>query len=115
MTVSQQTYLLLGQGTLDNSKLNSQRLMAFNQFDFRADKKINFNKTTLDIYIDVQNALGFKNESNPDYTFKRTTDNSKFLTTDGKDVMQDGSNAVPLVLPNNDLTITPTLGLIFEF
>jgi hypothetical protein len=29
--------------------------------------------------------------------------------------MQDGSNAVPLVLPNNDLTITPTLGLIFEF
>ena len=115
MTVSQQTYLLLGQGTLDNSKLNSQRLMAFNQFDFRADKKINFNKTTLDIYIDVQNALGFKNESNPDYTFKRTADNSKFLTTDGKDVMQDGSNAVPLVLPNNDLTITPTLGLIFEF
>lgn len=115
MTVSQQNYLLLGKGTPDNTNLNSQRLMAFNQFDFRTDKKMNFKKTTLDIYLDVQNALGFKNQSNPDYTFKRTADNSCFQTTDGKDILQDGSNAIPLILQNKELTITPTLGLIFEF
>jgi len=115
MTVSQQTYLLLGQGTLDNTKLNSQRLMAFNQLDFRVDKKINFKKTTLDIYLDVQNALGFKNQSNPDYTFKRTADNKGFQTTDGKDIMQDGSNALPIILDNKGLSIVPTLGFIFEF
>jgi hypothetical protein len=115
MTVSQQTYLLLGQGTLDNTKLNSQRLMAFNQLDFRVDKKINFKKTTLDIYLDVQNALGFKNQSNPDYTFKRTADNKGFQTTDGKDIVQDGSNALPIILDNKGLSIVPTLGFIFEF
>ena len=115
MTVSQQTYLLLGQGTLDNSKLNSQRLIAFNQFDLRLDKKINFRETTLDIYLDVQNVIGFKNQSNPDYTFKRTADNKGFQTTDGKDIQQDGSNAIPLILPNKDVSIVPTLGLIIEF
>lgn len=115
MTLSQQTYLLLGQGTLDNSKLNSERLMDFNQFDFRVDKKINFKKTTLDIYLDVQNALGFTNQSNPDYTFKRTDDNSGFQTTDGKEIKKDGSNGIPLILQNKDFIITPTLGLIFEF
>ncbi len=115
MLLSQQTYLLLGQGTPDYSKLNSERLMAFNQFDFRMDKKINFKNTTLDIFLDVQNALGFKNQTNPDYTFKRTADNTAFQTTDGNEIMQDGSNAVPLILENKDLTITPALGLIFEF
>ena len=115
MVISQQTYLLLGQGTLDNSKLNSQRLMAFNQLDFRIDKKINFKRTTLDVYMDVQNVLGFKNQGNPDYTFKRTADNSAFQTTDGKDILQDGSNAIPVILPNKERSITPTLGLIIEF
>ena len=115
MTVSQQTYLLLGQGTLDNSKLNSERLIAFNQLDLRLDKKINFRKATLDIYLDVQNVIGFKNQSNPDYTFKRTADNKGFQTTDGKDIQQDGSNAIPLILPNKGVSIVPTLGLIIEF
>ncbi len=115
MTVSQQTYLLLGQGTLDNSKLNSERLIALNQLDLRLDKKINFRKATLDIYLDVQNVIGFKNQSNPDYTFKRTADNKGFQTTDGKDIQQDGSNAIPLILPNKGVSIVPTLGLIIEF
>jgi hypothetical protein len=115
MTVSQQTYLLLGQGTLDNTKLNSKRLMAFNQLDLRVDKKINFKKTTLDVYLDIQNVLGFKNQSNPDYTFKRTSDNTGFQTTDNNTIQQDGSNAIPVILPNKELSIVPTLGLIFEF
>lgn len=115
MTVSQMTYLLLGEGTLDNSKLNSQRLIPFNQLDVRIDKKINYRKTTLDIFLDIENVLAFKNQSNPDYTFKRTEDNTGFQTTDGNEIMQDGSNAVPFILENKELNITPTLGLIFEF
>ena len=115
MEVSQQTYLLLGQGTLDNSKLNSQRLMAFNQLDFRFDKKINYRKITLDLYIDVQNILGFKNQGNPDYTFMRTADNSGFQTTDGQDIREDGSNAIPVILSNKEVSITPNLGIIIEF
>ena len=89
--------------------------MAFNQLDLRVDKKINFKKTTLDVYLDIQNVLGFKNQSNPDYTFKRTSDNTGFQTTDNNTIQQDGSNAIPVILPNKELSIVPTLGLIFEF
>ncbi len=115
MEVSRRTYLLIGEGTLDNARLNSQRLIAFNQLDVRIDKKINYRKTTLDVYLDVQNVVGFSNQSNPDYTFQRTSDNSAFLTTDGNEVMRDGSNAIPLILENKEASIIPTLGLIFEF
>lgn len=115
MYISQQTYLLLGEGTLDNSKLNSGRLMAFNQFDFRMNKKINFKKISLDIYLDVQNALGFKNQTPSDYAFKRTDDNQGFLTTDGQPIKQDGSNAIPIIIENKDVSITPALGIIIEF
>ena len=89
--------------------------MAFNQLDLRVDKKINFKKTTLDIYLDVQNVLGFKTQSNPDYTFKRTADNKDFQTTDNNAIQQDGSNAIPVILSNKEASIVPTIGFIFEF
>src|SRR5690349_7476112 len=98
LAVSQQTYLLLGQGTLDNNRLNSERVLAFTQLDFRFDKKINYRNTTLDLYLDVQNILGFKNQGYPDYTFQRTADNSMFETTDGQAIHPDGSNAIPVIL-----------------
>ena len=67
------------------------------------------------MYVDVQNILGFENQSNPDYTFKRTDDNSEFQTTDGLDIQQDGSNAIPVILSNKEVSITPNLGVIIEF
>ena len=115
MEASQQTYLLVGQVTIDNARLNSQQLIAFNELDIRIDKKINYRKVTLDIYVDVQNILGFKNQSNPDYTFKRTEDNSGFQTTDGEAIQPDGSNAIPVILTNEEVSITPNLGIIIEF
>lgn len=115
LVASQQNYLLLGTGVLDYNQLNSKRLMTFNQLDIRIDKKFNFKRTTLDVFIDVQNALLFKQESAPSYTFKRNADNTGFETTDGKAVSFDGSNAVPVILQNKDLSVTPTLGFIFEF
>lgn len=112
---SQANYVLLGNGILDNSQLNSQRLRDFNQMDLRIDKKLNFKKTSMDIYIDVQNVLLFKKEGLPSYTFKRKTDNSDFETTDGKAMNPDGSNGIPVILENYDFTVVPTIGFIFEF
>ncbi|MBL7930758.1 MAG: hypothetical protein JNL60_02590, partial [Bacteroidia bacterium] len=71
--------------------------------------------TTLDLFIDIQNALLFKQESAPSYTFKRNADNTGFETTDGMPVESDGSNAIPVILQNKDLSVTPTIGFIFEF
>ncbi len=115
MAASRQNYLLLGTGVLDNNQLNTLRLQSFNQLDFRLDKKINYKRTSIDIYLDFQNILAFKNESNPDYLFKRNADNTGFESSDGNPVRIDGSNAVPQVLPNISSTVVPSIGFVFEF
>jgi hypothetical protein len=112
---SRANYLATGNGVLDFSQLNSITLPAFRQFDFRIDKKFNTKHATFDIYFDVTNALLFRNQSIPNYTFDRNADNSGFKTTDGKALAPDGSNAVPLILKNDDLSVTPALGFIIEF
>ena len=112
---SQQNYALIGSGVLNYNKINSERLNAFNQLDFRLDKKINYKKTTLDIYIDIQNLLLFEQDSAPYYTFKRKADNSGFETNDGKLLNINGSNAIPVILENKSKNSTPTIGIIFEF
>lgn len=112
---SRANYLVTGVGTLDFNAINSQTLKPFQQADIRIDKKINFKKTSLDLYIDVQNAARFTSEGIPNYTFKRNADNTGFATTDGNAVKADGSNAIPVLLNNDNTTFVPTIGFIFEF
>ncbi|MEI6408023.1 MAG: TonB-dependent receptor [Bacteroidota bacterium] len=112
---SRRNYLTVGEGILDYSRLNTKRLDNFNQLDIRIDKKWNFRRTTLDVYIDVTNVLSRANPSFPSYTFKRTADNSDFATTDGQPIKADGSNAIPYLLPPSDASLLPTIGFIFEF
>lgn len=108
-------YLTLGQGVLDYNRLNSQRLAAFNSSDVRIDKKWNFRKTTIDFFIDITNWYAAKSIQPDDYTFTRNAENTAFVTTDGKPIKIDGSNAIPLRLNDNQAQVTPTLGLIVEF
>jgi hypothetical protein len=51
----------------------------------------------------------------PRYTFQRNADNSGFETTDSNALQTDGSNAIPVILPNDNTSILPTIGFIFEF
>lgn len=115
LEASRRNYLTLGEGTLDYSQLNTRRLPAFNQLDIRIDRKWNFRKTTFDLYLDIQNLLATNNPELPAYTFQRTPDNSDFATTDGLPIQQDGSNAIPYLLPAGAATVLPTIGFIFEF
>lgn len=115
MSASQQNYMLLGQGIMDATQLNQNRLSNYNQLDFRIDKKYNFKKTALGVYLDIQNLLVQKNESNPNFTFKRNEQNTDFVTTDGLPVAMDGNNAIPVILYNKKGHPLPSLGVIFEF
>lgn len=115
LNASRQNFVILGTGILDYSKINSERLKNFNQLDLRLDKKVNFRKASLIIFIDFQNVLLSTQYAPPYYTFKRTTDNSGFETTDGKALQADGSNGIPLILENESKNVTPSLGLIVEF
>lgn len=115
LDASQKNYLTLGQGILDFNLLNSQRLQAFSQMDLRVDKKWNYSKWTLDLFVDIQNILGTSSESYPNYTFKRNESNTDFESIDGNTINVDGSNAIPLILDNMSGNLTPTLGFIVEF
>ncbi len=114
-TASRLNYQSTGQGILDYSRLNTQRLNGFNNSDVRIDKKWNFKKVTLDVYLDVSNWYIAKSTASPSYTFKRNASNTAFLTTDGLAIKADGSNAIPTLLKNDDPSVTPTLGFIIEF
>jgi hypothetical protein len=63
----------------------------------------------------VQNALLTKPVSVPTYTFERTADNAGYRTTDGLAIRPDGSNAIPILLPDSDALVVPTIGFIVEF
>ncbi len=115
LTASQFAYPTTGNGVLDYANVNSARLKLFSQLDLRIDKTWNFKATSLAFFIDIQNILATKQQGTPYYTFKRTDDNSAFATTDGQPLKSDGSNGIPLLLKNESATVTPTLGLIFQF
>ncbi|MDG0972935.1 MAG: TonB-dependent receptor [Crocinitomicaceae bacterium] len=115
LQASQMNYAVLGNGVLDFDDVNGERLSNFQQLDFRLDKIVNLKKLSFTFYIDIQNLLGFENQSPDYYTFQRKPDDSGFETTDGQPLKPDGSNAVPVILPNSSALVTPTLGIIFEF
>jgi len=112
---SRLNYLTLGTGVFDFSQVNTLRLPAFHSGDIRIDKKWNYRKLTLDLFLDVTNFYSSKSAGIPNYTFKRTADNASFESTDGQPVKMDGSNATPVLLNNLDGTLLPTIGFIIEF
>jgi outer membrane receptor for ferrienterochelin and colicin len=112
---SRLNFLTLGSGVFDYDQVNTLRLKAFHSGDIRLDKKWNYKKTTFDFYIDIQNFYASKSTGSPQYTFKRTEDNTRFVSTNGKPVQTNGSNAIPFLLENAEGTLIPTIGFIIEF
>jgi hypothetical protein len=115
MMASRENFLTLGTGILDFNQLNTQRLNSFNSSDIRIDKKWYFKRTTIDLFLDITNWYLARNQAPSTYLFQRNADNSAFLTTDGQPIKQNGSNAIPFLLANNDVSVTPTIGFIVEF
>ncbi|GGG28189.1 TonB-dependent receptor [Pontibacter amylolyticus] len=115
LEASQRNYASLGVGILDYTRLNTERLRPFSQLDVRIDKKWNFNRITLDLFLDIANVLGSNTPGFDRYTFQRNEDNTGFATTDGNPLRLDGGNAIPVILKNDDGNLVPTLGFIVEF
>lgn len=115
LDASRASYLSTGSGILDFSRLNQQRLGAFQQVDIRIDKKFNYKRVTLDLFIDFQNLLQTAQQAYPSYVFERNATNTGWATTDGNAIQQNGSNAIPVILDNTNTTFLPTFGFILEF
>jgi outer membrane cobalamin receptor len=115
LDASRLNYASLGTGVLDYGRLNTLRVGNFSQVDIRVDKKWNFKRSSLDVFIDLQNILNTANPAPPTYTFQRTADGTAFVTTDGQPIRADGSNAVPLLLDNTEGSLLPSVGIVVEF
>ena len=98
-----------GVGYPDYSKFNKERSSAFHQLDFRVDKSWYYNKWSLMLYFDVQNAYNFKAEQQ-DYLVRAEDANGKPLTDPN-----DPGKYLLKTLKNSSGTVLPTLGIMIEF
>lgn len=92
---------------LDYTRLNDERFKPFHQLDLRVDKKFFFDKYTLMLYFDIQNAYNFKNSSQ-DYVVRAKGTDGSYLLND------DGSRYILETLPSISGTVLPTLGIMFR-
>jgi len=121
---SVENYYFLTNGVLDYSKLNQLRLSAFHAADIRIDKKFNFKKWTLDLFLDIQNAYNSQNPTAPSFTLKRNPDET-FATSTGEpynpgvfgnpSAPNNRQAAVPLLLANTSGSLLPSIGFVVEF
>lgn len=115
LAASRLNYLSIGEGILDYNAVNSERLRPFKQVDLRVDKRWNFRKLTIDVFLDIQNITNSRSTGSLSYTFEWNADNTDFATADGEPVNLDGSNAIPKILKDDEGTILPSVGFIVEF
>ena len=93
----------------DYSQLNTQRESSFHQLNVRLDKKIFLEKFSLNFYLDIQNAYGYKATLAPIYL--AVTDASGNYVVDPND-----SNRYLLKeVKNTSGIVQPTIGIIVEF
>ena len=100
----------LNQRALPNfNQLNTLRYDNFNRLNVRLDKKWFFKKWSLNIYLDVQNALGQSVPGEPFYAIARDSQGQPITyTQNGQQFYQVNQ------LENDQGTVLPSIGLIIE-
>jgi hypothetical protein len=101
---------LQGQGYLDYSRFNSQRLKSFHQLDIRVDKQYFFRGWSLMLYLDIQNL------------YNHQADQPAILLRDSDPVtgipLTTGTNPVRYVkkyIDGSSGTVLPSIGIMVEF
>lgn len=100
---------LQGQGYLDYSEFNTQRLKAFHQLDLRVDKQYFYTGWSLMLYADVQNVYNHK--ADQPALLIRESDSNKLPVTDPLNPLKYSLK----YLDNESGTVLPTIGIIVEF
>jgi hypothetical protein len=115
---SLENYPVTNAAVLDYNNVNSLRLSAFNAADLRIDKKWNFKKWTLDLFLDIQNVYNSQNPTQPGWTLSRNPDNT-IATNNGNPYDPSTSagrlNAKSSLLPNTSGSRLPSIGFVVEF
>ena len=97
------------QGTLDYTKLNTQRLSNFYQLDVRVDKKYNFKKISFNIFMDIQNLTGFVYQLQPNFLLDRDANGL------AQDDPSDPTRYKTKLIDNPIGNTLPSIGFILEW
>lgn len=99
-------------GLPDYDRLNSERFDNFNRLNVRIDKKWFFEKWSLNLYFDVQNALAQSIEGAPILALQRDAQGNPITFTDPQTNEQRYRTKR---LTNETGTVIPSLGIIVRF
>jgi len=88
---------------LDYSRLGDDKIGVFSQLDVRIDKKWNFKKLSLDLFLEVQNILMRNTSEAPEYVLQR----------DGMGNFQNPRNLIQVA--EDDGKPIPTIGFVIDF
>ena len=94
----------------DYDQLNTERYDDFNRLNFRVTRKWYFERFSLDLYFDVQNALGFSVDDPPNYVIDPDANPPTF-----NDPVTGEERYHLLELENSQGTAIPSIGLILQF
>jgi hypothetical protein len=94
-TNAQSTYPEL---LIDYSSFGQNRLDSFNQTDVRIDKKWNFKKFSLNVFLEIQNILGQQIPDTPSYGLERDADGNVIQPQNVVEIEQlDSSSPLPSI------------------
>ncbi|MEN1784125.1 MAG: TonB-dependent receptor [Bacteroidota bacterium] len=88
---------------LDYSRLGEENLEIFSQLDLRIDKKWNFERLSLDLFVEAQNILGQNIPQPPEYGLNRDANGSLVSPSSLVEIERDNGQ------------IIPSLGLVVDF
>ena len=122
--LSLELYPFTGEAQLDWANVNTLRLDAFNAMDLRIDKKWNFRKWSLNLFLDIQNVYNSLNPTQPGFTLQRNPDGS--IATRNGEAYNPGSfanlqapnnrqQAIPVILAQNSGSRLPSIGFVIGF
>ncbi len=99
-----------GRGFLDYNQYNQLRLGSFHQLDIRVDKMFYLKKWTLNLYVDIQNAYGFKGKQPDNLVVAVDANGNRIINS--TDPSRYELEAIPGLGAG---TILPSIGIILEF
>jgi hypothetical protein len=99
---------ITGQGIPDYTQLNTRRLDAAHSMDFRVDKKWFFQKWSLNLYLDIQNAYNYQSKGVPFLDVVRDADGAPVL-----DANNPGHYQMRLI-ENTLGTLLPSVGVVID-
>jgi len=88
----------------DFTRIGEEELDAFSQVDIRVDKKWSFNRWSLDVFLEIQNALGQATPEEPQFGLARNGDGS---VIEPQELVQ--------VNTSTEATVLPSVGIVVNF